>query len=446
MSQFITIKLKLKEELPQIVEFQRKYNNVVRYAFNRSMDGIARGGIFKLVKSLNNVDELDISWREQASKLGEYTAKSHKAKDKENNETTSVIFGGKGLFYKRLRGYITHEEFISQRKLQPITCEGSKADHHGNRKFKFDVETMSGSVKLTEKVEFSCERTSKKNMLLLRTAMEMAFNQEIGITYKLSTKYLYIMFDLEKLPKYVDYVKDNDTTLALDMNPNYIGLSIVRCGEVVLRRSYDLSKIDCNKKRKYELVEIVKCIAKLCIDYHVSLVGYEKLVIPPKNNKKGKRYNRQVNNEWCRDTFVNSLKKHLTFIGCKYQDILPQYSSFIGCVMYQDDTDSIAASIELNRRLIEFKRIYLDKTQPRGCVLYPSFDSTFLNRWKEDGTIDASCVDWVSAYRSIKKSKSSYRLLYNDYVRRTHCAVFRLKSAKSFVTFINVTNKIALFN
>lgn len=435
----ITIKLKLKEKL-QLENFQRKFNNVVRFSFNRAIDGMSKFDIFKLLNSLNNVEELDLTWKREATKLGYATALSALAryKESEDKKDLKVIFGGKFLFYKRLKGNITHDEYVAQRKLQPITCEGSKADNHGNRKFKFDFNTFEGIVKLgNEAVSFACHKTSKKNMELLYNLYELIENKETGVTYKISNEYFYIVFDLEKLPKEVSYKKDKGTTLALDINPNYIGLSIAKDGNVTFKKCYNLSQIkDDNDKKKYELTQIAIDIKRLCVTHNVCYVGFEKLKIKSSDKKKGRRFNRQVNNEWCREYFINSLKKHLTLIGCKYQELAAQYSSFIGQIMNPDDTDSVAASIELNRRLVAFKKQYIDKTEPRGSVVYPKFSSDYLNRWKKEGDDFGNIADWQAAYQYFKKSRHSYRFLYSDFVKRTRHEVFRLKSKRSLVTYI----------
>ena len=165
----ITVKLKLKQAL-HVDDFQRKFNNVVHFAFNRAMEGLTKYEIFDLLNTLNNVNELDLSWKREAAKLGYTTAKSALARFKETKDEKDlkVIFGSKKIFYQRLTGKLSREEFLKQRKMQPITCEGSKADNHGNRKFKFDFNTFEGSVKLANQtLSFACHKTSKRNLALL---------------------------------------------------------------------------------------------------------------------------------------------------------------------------------------------------------------------------------------------------------------------------------------
>lgn len=450
----ITVKLKLKEPI-DIAVFQKKYNNVARWAYNRALEGLGKFDIFAMLDSLNNVDELDLSWKREAAKDGYAKAKATiaKGKSKGNDVNGAVddlkpsIFGGRGLFYKRLRGEITREEYLKERKMFPITCEGSKADNKGNRKFKFDFSTFTGTVMLNDgRHPFSCHPTSKANMRLLMALQERISRKECGMTCRISSTDFYLIFDIDGFDTEKPYKSDKSVTMAIDMNPNYIGMSIVDGKYVVLRRAYDLSKIKGNDKRKYELTQVVLDLKRLCREYKVSAVGYEELVMPVSDKGKGRRYNKQVNNEWCRDYFVNSLRKHLALAGCKCYEIAPQYSSFIGCIMYPDETDSVAASIELNRRLRKYISIFIDKTEPRGSVIYPEYSEERLNRWKEEETPQSEFGGWVSAYQWMKKSKLSYRLLYPAFVKRSQAAVSRFKSWKSRVTFINLDNKIPYLN
>ena len=446
----ITVKLKLKEPI-DIAVFQRKYNNVAHWAYNRALEGMGKFDIFGMLGNLNNVDELDLSWKREAVKDGYGKAKATlaraKAKDEEGNkaaeEMKPSIFGGRGLFYRRLRGKITRERFLKERKMFPITCEGSKADSRGNRKFKFDFNTFTGTVMLNDgRIPFSCHPTSRANMRLLMALQERIERKECGMTCRITPTDFYLVFEVDSLDAEKAYRPDRDVTMAVDMNPNYIGMSIVDGKSVLLRRAYDLSKVRGSDKKKYELTQVVLDLKRLCREYKVSAVGYEELVMPASDKGKGRRFNRQVNNEWCRDYFVNSLRKHLALAGCRCFEIAPQYSSFIGCMMYPEETDSIAASLELNRRLRTYISMFIERTEPRGPVIWPKYSEEFLNRWKEEGAPQSGFGGWMSAYQWAKKSKLSYRLLYPVFVKRSQAAVSRLKSWRSRVTFVNLDNKI----
>ena len=444
----ITVKLKLKSPI-ELGNFQRKYSNVVRFAFNRALEGMSKFDIFNLIPSLNNVDELDRSWKEQAVKdgFGKAQAVLGKYRESQDPSTLKVIFGGKRLFYQRLRKEITRDEYLSQRKFFPVTCEGSKADSHGNRKFKFDFISFEGTVMTDKgKISFACHRTSKRNLSMLLALQEMIERKECGMTCRITNEDFYIVFDTNKLPKEISYRKDKDRTMAIDINPNYIGLSVIDGNDILLRRCYDLSAVKGRNKKKHELTEIAIEIKHLCAQYKISLVGYEKVEMQPKNHGKGRRFNRLVNNEWCREHFLTSLRKHLSLIGCKTQEIAPQYSSIIGCLMYPDETDSVAASLELNRRLRKFKAIYIDKTEAKSPVLYPEFREEYMNRWKEEGDSISLKEGWRDVFRWIKESKSSYRFLYPDYVKQPGVAVLRFKSRASKVTYVTNGDKSPYLN
>ena len=434
MSNIITIKLKLKENISDSIRnFQTKFSNVVRYSFNRFMENRSRSEVFNLVKALNNVDELDVTWRREAAKLAESLAIATKEK---NEDEQKVIFGGKSLFYKRLKGKITHEDYLKKRKLFYISCEGSKADNKGNRKFKFNYNELKGSVKLNNfTVNFSCYKQGKRNMEILKQAVMLAECGKIGLTYRLNSEYFYICFDLDKL-SFDKYEISKNTTLAIDMNPSYIGLCVINgLDNIIHKEVFDLSKIKTNSKRDYELIEIAKHISELCKHYKVELVGYEKLKIKSDDAGKGKRFNKQVNNDWHRERFVNSLHKWLGLINCKWVEILPEYSSYIGCIMYEDEVDSIAASIEINRRLREYKLQYIDKVKPKGSVIYPLFAMSHFNRWKES-LGSKTFNNWKESYKWMKKMKHSYRLTFPIWVKRNKKRVLRYKSIKSMVSHV----------
>ena len=103
--------------------------------------------------------------------------------------------------------------------------------------------------------------------------------------------------------------------------------------------------------------------------------------------------------------------------------------------MYENETDSIAASIELNRRLREYKSIYIDKTKSKGNIVYPLFTMSHFNRWKEslDGRV---FKDWKESYQWFKETKHSYRLTYPLWLKHNDIRPFRYKSFKSMINHV----------
>lgn len=444
----ITVKLKIKTMSDNIADFQRQYNNVYHWAYNRFMEGKTRSEVFTMLKDdrLSHVEKLDLTWKREAAKVAKGLA------DASLKTGNKVIFSSKA-YKRRSRGKTTREQFLKEKEqgLTYIKCEGSKADPNGNRKFKFDIDTMIGSVKLDGRVvTFTCEKTNKANIKLMREAYAKAQRGLAGISYAIKPDYFYICVDLDDVEKQT-YKQVYGRTLALDANPNYIGLSIVDSDDtIILRKVYslvDLPKKQTNK-HKYELTQIAIQIADLCRTYCVSLAGFEKLKIQSGDKKKGRRFNKQVNNEWRRDYFFNSLKKHLELIACPYREIVASYSSFVGCMCYPDETDSIAASIELNRRLRLIYRIYVEQSTPKREIVFPSWEACLTDRWKEKSDGFDGISGWKLFYDTMKKAGHSYRCLYPQWLRSSGYREHRLnRSDKSHVAVVTAHgNKKLCFN
>ena len=428
----ITIKLKIKDDISSsFVPFQMKWNWIYRYAFNRFSDSnkkLSTFDAFDAIKNLNNVDDIDLSWKREAFKAANALYKANKAL---GIETT--IFGGKDEFLRLKKQLITVEEFRYKRDIK-ITMEGSQGDIMGNRKFKFNVDTLECEVKLFSKLKFKVETASKKQMELLSLALKKAAIHQIPLTYSLDTNYLYISFEEKKLKCNLNYIPIENRLLAIDSNPNYIGYSIVDEGnKVIYKEVISLFKIKKKNKKKYELAQISKYINSIALHFKVEMIGFEQLKMKSKDHNKGKNLNRLINNNWSRTFFLNLVRKNANLSNIKVQDIAANYSSTIGCVMHPDETDSIAASLELNRRLRLFKKIYIDKTIEKQDVIFPKWDVNMLpTRWK-NMVADRNILNWVQLHAEIKKSKLSYRFLYKDFVDTKSQKVFRLYSWKSLV-------------
>lgn len=440
----ITIKLKLQNKI-DIKEIQHQFNCVVRYAYNRFHEEKKNKEIEKLVTSLNNIELLDTGFTRSAILKAEYLFKS--------NPDKKIIFGGKYNFKQRSQNKITKNDF-NKNKLLPLTVTGSKHDA-GNRKFKLDIiqnNQIVFKINVRNHITLQLPKLSKNQKELLFKIQECAENKSQPVTVSLDENYVYLCFD-ESIIKKETYKPKLGRILSLDMNPNYIGISICDYDEeqnqTIIHKqiisnkeindintkslpSTDKLKKYQTNKRTHETYEIVKYIVNLCKTYHVDYLTHEDLNISSKDNQKGRNYNRLVNNFWQRNKFINNLHK-LCNINCiKYESILANYSSFIGCINYQNDIDSVAASLEINRRSNLFIKMYRTKEIKTGNVMFPKLNKKLiLNRWKEDGLTDKDLSDWKTLYSWFKKNtKLSYRVLFNN---SNIIKSFRLKSYKSKV-------------
>jgi len=121
-----------------------------------------------------------------------------------------------------------------------------------------------------------------------------------------------------------------------------------------------------------------------------------------KDHKKGKKYNKTVNNDWSRNLVFNNLKKRCGFIGVTYQEVFAAYSSFVGNVLYgKKYGDAIGASIELNRRGKANSRV-------EEHAEFPVVTSS--DQWKDLTKVRG----WMDFYRYCKSRKINVRVALKD--------------------------------
>lgn len=199
-----------------------------------------------------------------------------------------------------------------------------------------------------------------------------------------------------------------------------------------------------NKNKKdYEVVQIAKTISKLCSHYKVECVGIEKLSIISKDLGKGKRLNRLINNSWNRNCFVNNLKKRLNILGIQNQEIVAAYSSTVGCLDNPQETDSVAASLEIGRRCYVFLNRFIKKRKEFSDVdvIYPKINRGLIKeRWNSIlSDYNPKNIGYKGIHEYLKKEKklNELRFLFKNYDFSSWSS-FRLNSRKSIVTCVSM--------
>lgn len=425
----LSIKVKIKHEI-EIDDYLRQFNNVVRVSYNRFVDGLSLSQIYHLCnKSLKNIDLLDASFVEGAVLKAQWIFKTQGKK---------VIFGGKQNFLSKKYKKKDKREFNKNKWLTSIGRKSFK----GNRKFNFNLENNKIVFKPEKKVKIPIEFHPPKGFqhkLLLKAGI-MANSKELPITINLSKDYIIFQID-ETILQEPAQKSIKNRVLAIDSNPNFIAVSVSDFDsndkQTVIYKELlnlkELNKCKNTNKRTYEIYKIAKHIAKLAKHYHCEIVGIEELIIPSKDHKKGKQYNKSINNNWNRTAFFNCLKKWLNIYSIKFQEIASQYSSFIGQLTNENEVDSIAASLEIARRAYLFNRIFLKRDKTPCSIIYPDLKSVSLpTRWKKMVTVKA-WQTWKPLYEHIKKSKLSYRFLFDDWVKTNNRSSSRFQSRKSNV-------------
>ena len=215
-SNIITLKIKYVPadgDVTPILSYMKNYNNVLRFTYNRIQEGIVlTKELTELQHSLNNIF-IDSHFKNSAI----YQAKAMMR--------PKAIFGGKKLFFDRMSGKIGKEEY-QLRKVLPI-CSIGEANKKANRKFKIlDADHVlfkpNKSIHICLRL-ISQGKSYKKKLERLISLQEA---KQIAITYKLDLEYIYLSFDNSILEQSIYEVRKN-RIIAVDMNPNYLGYSVV---------------------------------------------------------------------------------------------------------------------------------------------------------------------------------------------------------------------------
>ena len=248
--------------------------------------------------------------------------------------------------------------------------------------------------------------------------------------------------------------------MALDLNPNYLGWSIVdwkddteysiiKTGVYNFKslndKEYEFKKLKLpstdnrriyiNNKRKHEVIEVSKNLVDVARHYGCEIFSVEDLSIQSSDKKKGKGFNRLCNNQWIRSGFINNLNKRCNIIGIKFHKSPAQYSSTIGNILYRENEtpDMVNSSIEIGRRAFEFHRQYVKKTISKNKnVVFPDikkFDEVISQSLEEFG-INENFNDWKSLHSYIKNSKLMYRVPFDGNIKW-----FKFNSKNSNVGF-----------
>ena len=440
----LTVKLPIQNYQTGLDPYLRQYNSVLRFSFNRLLESKTLLETSKLIKTMLHTELLDVSCKEGALLEAQELIKT--------GNTDKVIFGGKDNFTKRSKKKISKQEFENA-KQAPFTIKG-KANQKGNRKFNLDIINSNSIVfKPAADQHFTLQlpHLGKQYQKMLYTLDQAANANKVPVTIGFNKTHVTLTFDelvLREMQAAERQVIPG-RFLGLDSNPNSIGYFIEDSDGTILKKEvisfYGVNKFDVkglpstdplfkykNNKRQHELFEACKRIMDLAEHFQVESVVLENLYIRSKDHKKGRAYNRLVNNSWLRRDLFNNLRKRCRILNIEFIGVPAQYSSFIGAFMYKSDVDSIAAAMELVRRARALK------SNDRLHEVFPEWNWTAVaNQWKEElpaykGTEFHS---WKDFYEVIKKSGMSYRLSYPEWLRSHKGQVCRMGSYKSLMTF-----------
>ena len=428
-----TVKLTISNNV-DVLDDMRVFSSIVRVAFNRYQDGLGEKEVRAYCNSMFDQN----SWFVQSA------IKEAAALYKLNGEKR-ILFGGKNNLHQYLKGLIDKATF-KYRRMFPVGIQGEKL-RKGNRLFDFDLDNQRLIYKPSKDrhVEIQFLPMKKKIANELAKVQELAEQNKITVSVKLSEKYVWLTYD-ESLIYDARFKKlKSKRVIGIDMNPNYIGLSVIEFDKhdefnVLHKQVFDLSKLTISSgkastdssskyitnKLKHETIAIAHEISKIVDVWKCNTIAIEDLSIKPKDRKKGKKLNKLCNNKWERRLFVNKLNMLATLHKFNLVEVNPAYSSIVGNFAYgsENTPDMIAASIEIARRAY--------KKFNRGWF-YPRFNIQFRDeQWKQTlGSVD----EWKTLFSKIKETGLKYRFLLRDYIKNAVFSKNYIPKCYSIYTF-----------
>ena len=482
---YSTIKIPVEysstEDRMMISDLQRQQTHIIRSAFKKCEKGLPAK--FNSFDNYNDIDLLD-SWLKQSAI---YEASSIYETEKELQKTSEkkirTCFGGKSLMNDYRAGKVSKEE-LRVGRLSPFVCVG-EADSgtkkvHGNRKFKL-LDDLSGvRVKVSDKnwitVKFSA-KLSKNYLKIINLLYTHQVAGDMPITYKIDANFVYISYKVKELYKNVKIENRpkqiQDRVLAIDLNPNYVGWSVVdwkshsdfhvvesntitikdlNDAEYAMKRQHLPSSHKKRKKitneRYNEIFLISKTLINIAMHYGCSLFGYEQLAIVTKDNKKGTNFNRLINNQWLRRPLIDNIRKRCAEYDIECLEVLCGYSSFVGNFVFRDCNlpDMCLASIEIGRRAYEYYHQYIanDFAKTKN-ILFPNVDDfrERIERTMEVFNLKDSEIDLKKFYYALKADP---KMMYRVSLSACQTVVSKLLSNKIYAKKISFKKNILAQN
>ncbi|MBR4407431.1 MAG: hypothetical protein IKT27_03860 [Clostridia bacterium] len=429
-----TLKLAITNN-PDLSDAIRVYSSMFRMAYNRLQEGCSENEARKRLQNLFGV----CSWlASSAAKEAHGVVTLNKGK--------KVLFGGKLNLKQYLKGLITKEQF-RQKRLMPL-CSIGESNYHGNRLFSFDFENNVVNYKPSRGIrkEIKFCPVKKKLAQELAKVQELADQKKMPVTVKFTDKYLFLTYDETLIYNEAYKGLEQNRVLGIDMNPNYIGVSVIEFDKndefkVLHKEVFDLTALTkpsgkasthikskyFTNKLKHETLAIAHRINKLVDYWKCSKLAVEDLSMKPSDKQKGKTFNRLANNKWERQLFVNKLKMLAGIHRYELVEVNPAYSSIVGNFAYGNENtpDMVAASIEIARRAY--------KKFEKGWF-YPRFNvETQDERWKQ--TL-GGVKSWKDLFRKVKEAKLKYRFLLSDYFGNAVFSNFYNKRKWNYYIFV----------
>ena len=292
-----------------------------------------------------------------------------------------LVFGKKSNLIKTSKHKLTNKEFKELRIL-PL-CLIGQADRKSNRRVRIKNKRILEFV-VDSKVVFVFRITDKR-CGLLNLLKEKQDNCLMPITYTIGKNYISVSYDQRYVTVPKKYNLLENRFMSMDLNPDYIGITVFDVDEDNNRNIIKAFVIDwyditdkqiklkqesgsrnnryLTNKRKHEIKEIGKHISDLSVQYKCNYIVLENL----KFKKKGTGFRIS---KWNKNLISQSIFKHSVKNGVTVLRINPAYTSIIGNIICKHNMpDMCRSAYEIGYRAVKgikngnFNSSLIDKNQ-----------------------------------------------------------------------------------
>ena len=454
-----------KENLELIKQYIHQYFICFKAVYNMMKDGFSQKDIKEKLKLYKNVELINknsfmvsgllkdvsatiASQDEVLKKLKERLEKKKFKNYRQKNKIKKAIkyLSGKICFNRDIhrqlvKNIITKEEFktLNVRNL----CSVGDSLKNANRFFRIkDNSTIifQPNRKIHIELDLYGHKNHKKFLGRLKEIQE---NCSLPLTYRLDENFIYLSYDEEFFME-KDYKPVENRVLAIDMNPNYIGYSVLdwydtENGKFKIIESGVLSQKSLNdyeltlhlpstdpkrkqikNKRDYETFQISKFLVEKAKHYRCKHFAIEDLSIDTQDLGRGRNTNRLCINQWNRNKLVNNLEKRCNLIGIELSKVPSEYTSFLGNTIfrYLNLPDMVLASIEISRRCYEYYLQYEKKTKVQEKIIrFPrlnEFVKHSIEKTMEVLSIPMDFENYMKLFWYVKKNLQNRYRVYLD--------------------------------
>ena len=407
-SDYITLKIPHNNNIDVLLPFRKEQSKVYRIAYKLASYGLTEQQIRHDLKE-KNIGDIDTWLINTATRkaMGQFKSDVESDKLNKTNTTGKRIFGGKRNFFRRLKGLITKEQY-QENRIENFRSLGD-SELKGNRKADFNVDSITIKPKRGIAVEIQLPKLHGEYERIYTGILEAIQTKSVPVTVELNENFIFLSVDKNLLSQKQKQKKIiTGRYLGIDLNPNYIGVSVFNeYKKLIDTKLFNLKQltgknINANKL-KHELREVAIAIGKLAQHYQLQYLFLEELNFKQGDKKNGKYYNRLTQNQFLYKEFERMLSKY-----GKVVKVNAAYSSTIGNILNHEYPDPIAASIEIARRGIESRVV-------KGSnAFYPKMlpKQVLVNRWKEEQVPEFD--NWIELHNWLKLTGLRYRVPIPD--------------------------------